>query len=82
MRTSVILDPISDAAARDLAKRYRCSRSEAIRRAVVAHRDLLGATSPEWRRQRRQHLELLFGAFEGHDGEAEVARLKEEDGGS
>ena len=38
-RTTLILDDESRRAARELALRYDCSLSEAIRRAVVLHRD-------------------------------------------
>ena len=55
-RTSLILDDDTRIAARQLALRYDCSTSEAIRRAVVRHRDaVLGvpaASDPEAEVQR------------------------------
>lgn len=80
-RTTLILDEDSKRAARELALRYDCSMSEAIRRAVVKHRDAVLGVAPASRRERRETLERLFGLFEGNDPEAEVRRLKREDAG-
>lgn len=80
-RTTLILDEDSKRAARELALRYDCSMSEAIRRAVVQHRDAVLGVAPESRRERRETLERLFDLFEGNDPEAEVRRLKREDAG-
>ena len=80
-RTTLILDDESRRAARELALRYDCSLSEAIRRAVVLHRDRVSGISPEVRRARRAALERLFELFEGHDADEEIRRLKAEDEG-
>lgn len=80
-RTTLVLDDHVRQAARELAERYGCSTSEAIRRAVLRHRDeTLGI--PEERRQRRVNvLNRLFDLFEGHDAAEEIARLKDQDEG-
>jgi hypothetical protein len=80
-RTTLILDDESKRAARELALRYDCSMSEAIRRAVVKQRDALLGVSAESRRERQKDLERLFDLFEGNDPEAEIRRLKREDAG-
>jgi len=80
-RTTLILDDDSKRAARELALRYDCSMSEAIRRAVVKQRDALLGVSVESRRERQKDLERLFDLFEGNDPEAEIRRLKREDAG-
>lgn len=80
-RTTVILDNDSKRADRELALRYDCSMSEAIRRAVVKQRDALLGVSAESRRERQKDLERLFDLFEGNDPEAEIRRLKREDAG-
>lgn len=81
VRTTVLLDDEARAAARALAHRYGCSTSEAIRRAVLRHRDtVLGLPQPR-REERARTLERLFHLFEGHDAAGEVRRLKEQDEG-
>jgi hypothetical protein len=80
-RTTILLDEESRKAARDLALRYDCSTSEAIRRAIVRQRDLELGLPAEARRERSKVLARLIELFEGHDAEAEVARLKAEDEG-
>jgi len=80
-RTTILLDDETRLAAKELASRYDCSTSEAIRRAVVRHRDAVFAIPLERRQERRRVLEHLFDLFEGHDAEAEVRRLKQEDEG-
>ena len=47
-RTTVLLDEETRTAARQLAMRYGCSTSEAIRRAIVRHRvfDLFEGNDP------------------------------------
>jgi hypothetical protein len=80
-RTTLILDDDTRAAARQLSLRYGCSTSEAIRRAVVRHRDAVFGVPAASRKERRQVLERLFDLFEGHDAEAELRRLKEQDSG-
>lgn len=77
----MLLDDETRAAARDLAQRYDCSTSEAIRRAVLCHRDtVLGVPASE-RVERVRLLHRLFELFEGHDAEDEIRRLKEQDEG-
>ncbi len=78
-RTTLLLDDDTRQAARQLALRYGCSMSEAIRRAVVRHRDAVFGVPAESRRERRRVLERLFDLFAGHDAEEEVRRLKAED---
>lgn len=80
-RTSLVLDEEARKAAKELARHYDCSTSEAIRRAVVHQRDAVLGVSTELRRQRRRALELLIELSDGADPEAEVQRLKEEDEG-
>ena len=80
-RTTLWLDDDTLAAAQALALQYECSTAEAIRRAVVRHREaVLGL--PEARRQEQiRLLRRLFDLFEGHDAEEEVRRIKEQDEG-
>ena len=80
-RTTILLDDEVRAAARELAAVYRCSTSEAIRRAVIRHRDAVYGVPASSRQQRRQALKRLFELFEGHDAAEEVRRLKAEDHG-
>jgi hypothetical protein len=74
-----MLDEETHAAARDLARRYRCSVSEAIRRAILRHRENVLGVSPEGRAARREVLDRMVDLFDGNDAAAEVARLKRED---
>ena len=78
-RTSILLDEAARRAARELAVRYQCSASEAIRRAIVGHRDAVLGVPPAARRERTAALHRLFELFEGHDAEGEIAALKEQD---
>ena len=78
-RTTILLDEETRRAARELAARYDCSMSEAIRRAVLAHRQHALGVSEERRRERLRAFEHLVELFEGHDPGAEIARLKAED---
>jgi hypothetical protein len=80
-RTTLILDDETRAAARQLAMRYECSASEAIRRAVVHQRDVVFGVPESRRHERRRTLERLFDLFEGHDGKKEIRRLKSQDEG-
>jgi hypothetical protein len=80
-RTSLILDPETRKAARELALRYGVSTSEAIRRAIVRHRDQVFGVPARSRRERRAVLERLYDLFQGNDAEEEVERLKLEDEG-
>ena len=80
-RTTLLLDDDSREAARQLAQRYKCSISEAIRRAVIRHRDSVMGISEEARRERRRRVEQLIALFEGNDAQEEIRRLKSEDNG-
>ncbi len=80
-RTTILLDHETREAARQLARRYRCSVSEAMRRAVIEQRDAALGLPTASRRKRRQVLERLFVLFEGNDAAREVRRLKAEDAG-
>ena len=81
MRTTILLDDEVRAAARELAGRYGCSTSEAIRRAVLRHRDAVLGIPQARREERVRILNRLFDLFEGHDAADEVRRLKEQDEG-
>jgi hypothetical protein len=80
-RTTIALDERTRRAARELAQRWGCTSSEAIRRAVVRQREEVVGPSREERTRRKRALERLFTLFKGVDPEAEVARIKREDGG-
>ena len=80
-RTTLLLDDETRQAARQLALRYGCSTSEAIRRAVVRQRDTAFGLPAGARKERRQALERLFELFDGHDAAEEVRRLKAQDEG-
>ena len=80
-RTSLLLDEETRLAAKQLARHYDSSTSEAIRRAVLAQRDAVVGVSAAFRRRRKRVLERLFVLFEGSDPEAEIRRLKAEDVG-
>jgi hypothetical protein len=80
-RTTLVLDDKARQAARQLARRYGCSLSEATRRALIRQRDAeLGAPRAR-RRERARVLRKLFDLFADNDPVAEVRRLKAEDGG-
>lgn len=80
-RTTLILDDDARRAARELALKYGCSASEAIRRAVVRHRDAVFGVPEESRRERKVVLERLVELFDGHDAAEEIRRLKSQDDG-
>ena len=80
-RTTLILDDDTRQAARQLAQRYECSASEAIRRAVIRHRDTVLGVPRSRRQERRRILEHLFELFDGHDAEEEIRRLRGQDAG-
>ena len=80
-RTTILLDEEVRQAARQLALKYGCSTSEAIRRAVVCHRDTVFGVPAQSRQERRRVLNRLFDLFEGHDAAEEINRLKTEDRG-
>ena len=77
----MLLDEETRQAARQLAQRYECSTSEAIRRAVVRHRNTVLGVPLARRKERRRVLEHLFELFEGHDADDEIRRLREQDEG-
>lgn len=78
-RTTLVLDDEARAAARQLARRYGCSVSEAIRRSLIRQRDAEIGLSSQRRRQRARTLRQLLELFEGSDPAEEVGRLKAED---
>lgn len=80
-RTTLILDEEAAAAARQLANHYGCSVSEAIRRSLIAQRDVANGVPRGVRKERLRILRRLFELFEDHDAAEEVARLKRQDEG-
>jgi hypothetical protein len=80
-RTTLVLDDESRQAARQLARRYGCSLSEAMRRALVRQRDADVGVPAGRRRERARALRRLFDLFAENDPAAEVRRLKAEDQG-
>jgi hypothetical protein len=80
-RTTLVLDDKAREAARQLARRYGCSLSEATRRALIRQRDVELGVPRERRRERVEALGRLFDLFEDNDPLAEVKRLKAEDEG-
>lgn len=80
-RTTILFDDETREAAHQLARRYQCSVSEAMRRAVIEQRDAVLGLPAAGRRKRSQALERLFVLFEGHGAAREVRRLKAEDAG-
>jgi hypothetical protein len=80
-RTTLILDERAREAARQLARRYGCSLSEATRRALSRQRDAEIGVPRERRRERVQALRRLFELFADNDPVAELRRLKAQDEG-
>jgi hypothetical protein len=80
-RTTLVLDEKARSAARQLAGRYGCSVSEAVRRSLVRQRDAELGVPAGRRRERAIALRRLFGLFEDNDPAAEIRRLKAEDEG-
>lgn len=80
-RTTIVLDDKARDAARQLARRYGCSVSEAIRRSLLRQRDAALGLTVRRRRLRSRTLRQLLKLFEGHDAAAEIRRLKAEDAG-
>ena len=78
-RTTIMLDDETRRAARELALRYDCSLSEAIRRAILAQRSQSLGISEDRRRERLRAFERLIESFEGHDAANELAELKRQD---
>ncbi len=81
LRTTLVLDEKAREAARQLARRYGCSLSEATRRALIRQRDAEVGVPRERRRERVRALRMLFALFAENDPLAEVRRLKAEDQG-
>lgn len=80
-RTTLVLDDKAREAARQLARRYGCSLSEATRRALVRQRDAELGVPRQRRHERVRALRRLFALFEDNDPRAEIRRLKAEDEG-
>jgi hypothetical protein len=80
-RATFLLDDETRKAARELAAKYGCSLSEAIRRAVLRERARVLGVPMESRQERVRLLQRLFVLFEGNDPHAEIRRLKSEDEG-
>ena len=78
LRTTLVLDEKAREAARQLARRYGCSVSEAMRRALIRQRDAELGVPRERRRERTRALRRLFVLFADNDAAAEVRRLKAE----
>ena len=78
-RTTLLLDDETRNAARQLALRYGCSTSEAIRRAILRHRDTVFGVPAESRAERRKSLMRLIDLFDGNDADDEIKRLKSQD---
>ncbi len=74
-----MLDEETREAAKRLAAHYGCSASEAIRRALLGHRDTVFGVTDEFRRQRALALERLIELFDGNDAEEEISRRKAEE---
>ena len=81
IRTTLVLDEKARAAARELARRYGCSVSEAIRRSIIRQREVELRLPPARRRQRVLALKRLVDLFADNDPADEVRRLKAEDEG-
>jgi hypothetical protein len=80
-RTTLLLDDATRTAARDLARRYGCNVSEAIRRAVIHQRDMTVGLPAGRRAERTRALHRAFVLFEGNDPAAEIRSLKAQDVG-
>ncbi len=80
-RTTLILDDEARAAARELAQRFGCSVSEAIRRSLIAQRDVESGVPKNMGKERVRILRRLFDLFEGNDAREEIRRLKLQDTG-
>ena len=78
-RTTLLLDDETRTAARDLAREYGCSISEAIRRSVIHQRDQTVGLTVERRAERARALRRAYELFEGNDPAAEVRALKAQD---
>jgi hypothetical protein len=80
-RTTLLLDDETRAAARDLARQYGVSVSEAIRRSVIRQRDLTVGVPAERRAERTRALQRAFELFEGNDPAVEIRSLEAQDAG-
>ena len=79
MRTTIVLDHESRSAVDALARHFRCSSSEALRRAAIQLRNQVLGVPDERRRARTEALKKLFELSKGQDPDAEIAALKAED---
>ena len=80
-RTTLLLDDETRAAARDLAREYGVSVSEAIRRSVIQQREATVGLPAKRRTERMKVLQRAFELFAGNDPAAEVRTLKAQDAG-
>jgi hypothetical protein len=80
-RTTLLLDDETRTAARELARQFGISVSEAIRRSVIHQRDLTVGLPAERRAERVRALRRAVELFEGNDPAAEIRRLKAQDAG-
>jgi len=80
-RTTLVLDEDAREAARQLARLYGCSLSEAMRRALLRQRDAEVGVPPGRRRERVRALRRLVDLFAENDPVDEVRRLRSEDQG-
>ena len=78
-RTTIVLDERSQAALDALTKHYGCSASEAVRRALVRHREQALGVPADKRKRRSAALRKLVAIMDGHDWQEEIAMLKEQD---
>jgi len=78
-RTTIVLDNSSEEALEALTRHFGCSASEAVRRALVNHRDRTLGVPAEKRRRRAAAFEKLVQLMDGTDWQTEIARLKDED---
>ncbi len=81
VRTTILLDPDSRRAAKQLAAKLDVSPSEVIRRALLRYRDELMGGSGAGIRRRRSALDRSLSVFAGVDPGAEVTRMKRDDEG-
>ena len=78
-RITLLLDDETRRAAEELALRYNCSTSEAIRRAIVSERARARGVTDERRERRLAAFRALCQAFDGHDADAEIDELEAQD---
>ena len=78
-RTTVLLDPESRKAAKQIAAKLDVSASEVIRRALRSYAASTRRVTSKEKRRRTLALKRLISSFAGNDPEREIARLKRED---